>query len=124
MPDPIPPTPTPEPPPAPRQRGALNKAQVEEITKAEQIAKAAQKAAYATPLAAREIMAAFVDLLLTDINAARNKTADAVQSTTGKESATQSEAAAQKNLIVAMQEAQAAARQKYARSIGAALPPG
>ena len=107
--------PTP-PRPAPQQRGALNKAQLDELTKAEQIARAAQKTAYAAALLLRDILAAFVTLLLTDIAAARKKAADALQSTSGKESATVSEATAQKSLLIAMQEVQAAARQKYART--------
>lgn len=116
MPDPEP-APTPPSPPVPKQtRGILNKAQLDELTKAEQIARAAQKAVYAALLLLRDITAAYVTTLLADIAAARNKAADAVQSTSAKESATATEGAAQKSLIIAMQEVQAAARQKYART--------
>ncbi len=113
--------PVPSPQPGKRERGLLNKAQANELTKAEQIGKAAKKTAYATALAERDITAASVDLLLTDIRAARDKSADAVQSTTGKTSATNTEATAKKNLIIALQEVQAAAKQKYARSQPALL---
>lgn len=57
-----------------------------------------------------------MDLLLTDIGEARKKAADAIQSTTAKEVATKNEENAQRNLLIAMAEVQAAARQKYART--------
>lgn len=115
------PTPPPDPAPAPdsgvppkkRTRGAVNKAHIQTVDKAEQIALAAQKTAYATALLTRAITAEFVTTLLNDIKTARNEIANAVQSTTTKEGATLSGGVAQANLVHALQEVQAAARQKY-----------
>lgn len=114
-------TPPPDPAPAPdsgvppkkRTRGAVNKAHIQTVDKAEQIALAAQKTAYATALLTRAITAEFVTTLLNDIKTARNEIANAVQSTTTKEGATLSGGVAQANLVHALQEVQAAARQKY-----------
>lgn len=115
------PTPPPDPAPAPdsgvppkkRPRGAVNKAFIQALDKAEQIALAAQKAAYATALLTRAITAEFVTTLLDDIKAARNEIANAVQNTTAKAGATLTGGVAQANLVHALQEVQAAARQKY-----------
>ena len=111
--------PTPQSPPEPtpkRVRSPLNKAQEAELNKAEQIGRTSQKAAYAGRLAAREIISGFVNQLLADAASARTKSADALHSTTGKTSASLTENNAEANLVVAIQEIQAAARQKYART--------
>jgi hypothetical protein len=118
MPDDPTPPPAPEPPPAtpavPRQqRGLLNQAQLDALTKAEQITLAALKPAYAAKLAAGDIAGTFVEQLKTDCGLARKKGGDAIQGTTGKESATATEAAAQKALVKAIQTIQSRARQKY-----------
>jgi len=118
MPDP---EPTPDPAPAPdsgippkkRSRGSVNKTHIQTLDKAEQVVLAAQKAAHATALATRDITAEFVTTLQNDIKAARNEIANAVQSTTTKEGATLTGGVAQTNLVHALQEVQAAARQKY-----------
>jgi hypothetical protein len=120
MPDPTH-LPTPEPEKKKRTRGVLNKAQVEALTKAEQIGLAAQKPVHAPRLAARDITAGFVTTLLTDVDAARKKAAAAVRDTTGTRSATLSEDSTEQALLVALHEVQAAARQKYARSEPAKL---
>ena len=87
------PTPTPNPAPAPAakvraKRTGLNQAQVRELTKAEQIARAAQKQAYAAALEARTISAQLVTQLLLDIKAARDSSAEAIHTTTDSQSAT------------------------------------
>lgn len=115
------PTPTPPPPAEPavapavpkQSRGLLNQAQLEALTKAEQIALAALKPAYAAKLTAGGIEPASVTLMQTDAGLARKKSGEAVQGTTGKESATATEAAAQKALVKAIQVIQSRARQKY-----------
>lgn len=115
------PTPPPDPAPAPdsgvppkkRSRGTVNKAFIQALDKAEQVVLAAQKAAHATALATRDLTAEFVTALQNDIKTTRNEIANAVQSTTAKEGATLSGSVAQTNLVRALQEVQAAARQKY-----------
>lgn len=115
-----PPDPAPAPdsgkPPKKRNRGAVNKAFIKALDKAEQIALAAQKTAHAAALLTREIAAEYVATLLADIKLARNEIANAVQSTTTKTGATLTGGTSQENLVHALQEVQAAARQKYARS--------
>ena len=118
MPDPVP---TPDPAPAPdsgvppkkRSRGSVNKTHIQTLDKAEQVVLAAQKPAPATALATRDVTAEFVTALLNDIKVARNEIANAVQSTTTKTGATLTGGVAQGNLVHALQEVQAAARQKY-----------
>ena len=109
------PTPTPAPK-SKRGRGLLNKAQTKELTKAEQILIAAQKAARPAALAARDIGADFVTQALNDIEAARAKSAEAVADTTGTRTASVAEDTSEKKLLAALQEVQAAAKQKYART--------
>ncbi|MBI3878146.1 MAG: hypothetical protein HY300_19660 [Verrucomicrobia bacterium] len=115
MPDPTPP-PQPDPNPKKRKRGVLNAAQAKELTKGEQIGMTAQKSAHAAKLAARNITAAYVTTLLDTAKLARDKSAQAVQSTTSKESATLTETVGGKDLMIAIQEVQTAAKQKYART--------
>lgn len=120
MPDPTPP-PAPDPEKKKRTRGVLNKAQAAALTKAEQICLSAQKAVHAPKLAARDIAGAFVTTLVTDVDSARKKAALAVRDTTSTRSATLSEESAERDLLAALHEVQAAARQKYARSEPAKL---
>jgi hypothetical protein len=98
-----------------RNDAVLNQAQVQALAKAEQIVAAARKEAYAPALAAREITAALLATLVADIARARDTSARAIQSTTGKEVATSNHGAAKTRLLVPLQEIQAAAKQKYAR---------
>ena len=111
------PTPLPAPEPAPKHgRGLLNKAQSEELTKADQIGIAAQKADRPVTLAARDISSGFVTQALADITAARAKSTEAVTDTTGTRTASVAEDTSERSLIAAMQEVQTAAKQKYART--------
>jgi hypothetical protein len=86
------------------------------LNEADKITTAAQKPAYAAALALREITAAYVTQLVDDILACRKTGATATQSTTGKTVATDAEHTAENNLMTALHEVQAAARQKYART--------
>ncbi len=116
MPD-TPPDPAPAPDPGPKKkrakRSVLNQAQIAALQKAETIALAAQKEGYAAPLADRAITAEFVTGLLDDVDAARKQAASVVQSTNQKTGATLAEQTAQADVVHALQEVQAAARQKY-----------
>ncbi len=67
-------------------------------------------------VAAGEITAAFIAQLVADIKACRDLGATAVQATTGKTVATDAAHTAETNLMTAVHEVQAAARQKYART--------
>jgi len=113
------------PPPQPttktrRTPGQISHAQAAALDRAEQICLTALKPAYGA-LAGREIGMDYVNELLADILAARNKLAGGVAGTADKENATQAEADAEKKLIIALQEAQSAAKQKYGRSQPALL---
>jgi hypothetical protein len=94
----------------------FNQAQLAALNEADKICTAAQKAAYAAPLAVREITAAQVTQLVADILACRQTAAAASQSTTGKTVATDAMHTAETSLLTALHEVQAAARQKYART--------
>jgi hypothetical protein len=109
--------PTPVPTPKnPHPHSVFNQAQLAALNEADKICTAAQKPAYAPPLAVREITAAFVTQLVADILACRQMGGTAAQSTTGKLIATDDLHVAETNLMTALHEVQAAARQKYART--------
>ncbi|HEY5040437.1 MAG TPA: hypothetical protein VIK53_00355 [Verrucomicrobiae bacterium] len=111
--------PTPAPQPDPKKTGKksfFNQAQLLALSTADDVCTAAQKTAYAPALALREIDSAFVTQLISDIKACRDLGASAAQSTTLKQSDTGGEHAAEDNLMTAIHEIQAAARQKYARA--------
>jgi hypothetical protein len=113
------PNPAPNPAPDPQKPGhksLFNQAQLAALNKADKVTAAAQKAAYAAPLAVREITAAYIAQLVADILACRKLGAAAVQGTTGKEAATDTLHLAETSLMTAVHEVQAAARQKYART--------
>lgn len=110
------PTPNPEPPKNKRKREQLNQAQLQALSKADQICLSALKPEYAGALNAREITGAFIGQLQADINAARLTGGNAVQTTTNKTEATSNETEAARNLVYALQEVQTAAKQKYART--------
>jgi hypothetical protein len=99
-----------------RNQPGLNQAQLVELTKAEQIVMAARKTIYRALLQAREITNAFLNALDTDIGSARSKSAGALQFTVSKVVATVSEGDAEEALVTALQEVQAAAKQKYVRT--------
>ncbi len=114
MADPTPPT-LPVPTPV-HQNSVFNQAQLSALNEADKICTAAQKPAYAPALEVREITAAEVTQLVADILTCRQTAAAASQSTTGKVVATGAEHLAETNLMTALHEVQAAARQKYART--------
>ncbi len=108
---------TPAPTPSvPHPHSLFNQAQLAALNEADKICTAAQKPAYAPPLAVREVTAAYVTQLAADILACRQTGATAVQSTTGKTAATDALHIAETDLMTALHEVQAAARQKYART--------
>ena len=116
MPENTTPPPNPEPPKPKRKREQLNQAQLQALSKADQICLSALKPEYAAALFAREIPAAYVQQLQGDVKAARLIGGTASQNTTTKTSATGGETKAAGDLISALQEVQTAAKQKYARS--------
>jgi hypothetical protein len=94
----------------------FHQAQLAALNEADKICVAAQKPAYAGPLALREITSAEVTQLVADILACRQTAAAASQSTTGRKVATDAMHTAETSLLAALHEVQAAARQKYART--------
>jgi hypothetical protein len=111
--------PTPTPQPTQKNTGTksfFNQAQLLALSKADDVCAAAQKSVYATALAPREIDPAVVAQLVKDIQACRDLGASAAQSTTLKQSDTGDAHTAGENLMTAIHEVQAAARQKYART--------
>jgi len=104
-----------------RKRGLLNQVHLRKLTKAEYIAQAAQQTERAPLLGARDIADTLVSKLLTDIEDARGKAAEAVNHSTAGQSATAHENKAAYALVGALQEVQKAAKQKYARTNRIAL---
>lgn len=104
-----------------RSPAVLNPAQLDACSKPGSIACAAFQSAYAAKLTASGIDGAFVLLLQTDCGPARKQGGDAMQGTTGKESATATEAAAQKTQAKGGSTIQARARQKYFSTAPATL---
>lgn len=91
----------------------VNQSLLREIDKAEQLCLTAAKEPFATKLADREISAAFVSALADDAGKARKQCAATAQSATTAKVATVEGGAAERDLLTALQEVQAAARQKY-----------
>lgn len=119
-------SPSTPPAPAPTEkttlnRSPLNQAQLEAISKAESLCGVARKTEYAPKLATREIDDAFLDQLVADIMSARAGAGTAVGGTAAKEGATQNEDDAEAALVIALQEVQAAAKQKFSRTTPAKL---
>lgn len=102
-------------------RSVINQTYAKALTRAESVATAAQQETYAPLLAARSIAALEVAALLTDILAARDKVAEAVNHTTERMAATALEKTTAEALLGTMREMQKSARQKYARSNRIAL---
>ena len=114
---PTPPNPT-NPGETPKKKRAkspagIKQSHLKELTKSEQVAKAAKKAEHAPKLLLREIPGSKPDALLAACDSARNKMADATQSATSRKADTAEEAAKMRALIALLQEVQAAAKQKY-----------
>ena len=100
---------------SPQPRSTFNRAQLEDLETAEDIVTAARRDAYKTALAAREITTAVVDRLAQLCLAARRKTARTVQDDTASEAQTLNASGIERQIVLAIQEIQAAAKQKYAR---------
>jgi hypothetical protein len=73
------PAPTPPAPATPHPHSVFNQAQLAALNEADKITTAAQKSAYAAPLAVREITAAYVTQLVADILACRQTGATAAR---------------------------------------------
>ena len=99
----------------PVSRSTFNQAQLEDLELAEGIVTEARRDAYKTVLAAREITAAVVDALATLCMNARRKTSEAIHEDTAAEAQTLNAAGQERAIVVAIQEIQASAKQKYAR---------
>lgn len=100
---------------APQSPSKFNQAQLEDLQVAEAIVAEARKDAYKTRLAAREISGAIVDELAAHCLEARRKTSEAVEEDTAAEAQTLNAAGRERAIVIAIQEMQAAAKQKYAR---------
>jgi hypothetical protein len=100
-------------PKRPRSPSDLNRCQVRELNKAEQIGLAAQKPAYAPSLSARDIPAPFVTQLLADIAAARTKSNAAVQATSSTTTAVKGGVSARATLLKGLRVVQSSARQLH-----------
>ena len=113
MPDPIPPTPAPAPAgdPTPKPRGYFNQAQLDDIETAENVLAAAQD--HAEDLAGRQITADYLAGFATAIGQARTKTSETGQAADNTGAATLNAAGAERDLVVALQGVQSAAKQKH-----------
>lgn len=101
--------------------GPLNQTHARALSKAERTGLAAQNPNHAPALAAREISKEYLNKFLSDVDAAREKAADAMMSTTARKNAVADEAKAAYALLAGLQEVQKAAKQKYARTNRIAL---
>ena len=104
-----------------KTRSPINQAFARDLTRAQSVGLAAQNADYAPALGNRDIDEDFVNELLSGVDAARSKAGDAVVNTTAHRNATAAEDAAGHALQAGLQEAQKAAKQKYARTNRIAL---
>ena len=107
--------------PKKKSPGLLNQRQAQALTKAEMTGIAAQHPDHAPALDGRDISADFVTQYLGDVDAAREKAADALNSTTARINATADEKKAAYGLIAGLREVQKAAKQRYARTNRIAL---
>ena len=102
-------------------RGIINQKNLDGLDKAGLVTVAAKKADYAPLLTARDITGVFVTQLDTDIAACQARIGKAIDLTSDIRTATDAEAQAQSNLITALKEVQAAAKQKYSRTTPAQM---
>ena len=101
--------------------GIVNQRQARQLTRAEQSAEAAKRSEHTDAMTARGITLEIADSVITDIEAARDKVAFIVSSTTARKSATAEEKRTAELLLRALAEVQKAAKQKYARANRIAL---
>ena len=93
----------------------FNQSQLEDLETAEDIVKSARTDPYKTALAAREITTAVVDHLAQLCFDARRRTAKVVREETAGQTLTLRATGRERELVILLQEIQAAAKQKYAR---------
>jgi len=101
---------------SPQPRNPFNKAQLEEMSKAERIFNTALTDPYKAVCVKREIPEAKVQAYIARILAARNQTAAAGDSANAVGGVVLTEAQAEQELLTDMRTVQAAAKQKYART--------
>lgn len=106
---------------AKKSRGLINQAHARELNKAEAVAQAATNADRVAALASRDIDDEYVTAMVAEIGNAREKAGEALNNTTAQRAATAAQANAEAALVAGLQEAQKAAKQKYARSNRIAL---
>lgn len=117
----ISPSPAPAPEKEKRHRGVwgIQKKDLNELAKAEQISVAAVK--YARQLARRAIDSPITDKFRSDIESTRTKVGEAMQGFTRRRQSTAAEREAERNLLAALREIQSAAKQRFARTNQLAL---
>ena len=98
--------------PKPDKRSHFNKAQLADVGLAEDVLAAAQDAAHSSALAAQDIDAAFLALLDGKLQPARDKIAETGQGGPDKKHATLRATGAERDLLLALQGIQSAAKQK------------
>ena len=98
---------------APKPRGYFNKAQLEDLTVAEDIHAAASAAGRAAAFAGQDITAEYLAGLATAIAQARAKTTETGQDADAGQAATLNAGDAEKELVVLLQKIQSAAKQKH-----------
>ena len=94
----------------------FNQAQLDDLQTAEHIVQSARTEPFKTTLAAREITTAVVDALATLCFTARQRTAKVVREETAAEVLTLQATGVERDLVILLQDIQAAAKQKYART--------
>lgn len=104
-----------------RKPGLVNQRQARLLARAEQAAAAAQHPDRVTSMTARGIPVELTEAVIGDVNAARDKVALIVSSTTARTMATAAEERSAEALLDGLREVQKAAKQKYARSNRLAL---
>jgi hypothetical protein len=110
------PQPQPEPKKPKVTRGIINQNLLDALDKAGVVLTAARKADHAASLAAREISAECLNQFEADIAVCKARVGKANELTNQVRLATQTESEARDDLLAALREIQAAAKQKYARS--------
>ena len=99
----------------PQSPSKFNQAQLEDLQVAEAIVAEARKDAYKTRLAGREITSTIIDEEAARCLNARRKTSEALEEDTAAEAQTLNAAGLERAIVIAIQEMQAAAKQKYMR---------
>lgn len=100
---------------APRNTSTFNQSQLEDLQFAEEVAVLVRTQPYATDLAAREITGTQADAIAALCLSARRRTAKAVREDTAGTVLSLQATGHERDLVLLLQDIQAAAKQKYAR---------